>query len=248
MNNLNKLIEDFLKNFTFNNIDILLSHRQILALDAQSLEDKLIAGKRGGYCFENNQYFYNFLQAQGFKIERYLGRVVFGGSSNVTRTHQVSVVSLTGRTFLVDVGFGPYTPGIAVPMDGSMVRAFNGNEYRLKKINDEDFQLEVLKDGVFLSLYQFNLATYVEADFKLANYYTNTHHDSKFTTSLILSQLKERGVTYLTNLNFTTIVDGVRKDQLLESEEQFVRTINSNFNVSFTEEELKSLFHLVLAL
>ncbi len=245
MNELNELIASFLQQYTFNNIDILLSHRKILRLDKDSLIDKLITRKRGGYCFENNQYFFNLLKDKGYDVNRYLGRVVYGGGNDVPRTHQISIVNLGGEKFVADVGFGPYTPGISVPLSGSLVRAFNGNQYRIIKLDDHSFQLETLREKDFFSLYQFDLATYVAADFKISNYYTNTHDDSKFTSSLTLSQLDKRGVKFINNLLFSTIFDGVRKDISLKESEDLRRVLKDDFSVSYTEDEIEKLYSIV---
>lgn len=245
MNELNQLIQNFLQQYTFNNIDILLTDRKILNLDKESLVDKLITRRRGGYCFENNQYLFNLLKDKGYDVNRYLGRVVYGGGNDVPRTHQMSVVNLGEEKFLVDVGFGPYTPGVCVPFSGSLVRAFNGNQYRLVKLDDHNYQLETLRDTDFFSLYQFDLATYVGADFKISNYYTNTHNDSKFTSSLTLSQLDKRGVKFIINLLFSTIYDGVRQDISFKEIEDFKRVINNEFSVSYTEDELENLYFIV---
>lgn len=245
MNEFNQLIEKFLQQYTFNNIDILLSNRKILNLDQDSLTDKLVNRKRGGYCFENNQYFFNLLKDKGYEVNRYLGRVVYGGGNDVPRTHQISIVNLGGEKFVADVGFGPYTPGISVPLNGNLVRAFNGHQYRIIKIDDHNFQLETLRENDFFSLYQFDLATYLAADFKISNYYTNTHDDSKFTSSLTLSQLDKRGVKFISNLLFSTIYDGVRKDISLKESDDFKRVIKDEFSVSYTDDELEKLHSIV---
>lgn len=245
MNELNQLIQSFLQQYTFNNIDILLSHREILKLDKDSLVDKLITRQRGGYCFENNQYFLNVLKDKGYDVHRYLGRVVYGGGNDVPRTHQISIVNLAGEKFVADVGFGPYTPGISVPLNGNLVRAFNGNQYRIIKLDDHNFQLETLREKDFFSLYQFDLATYVAADFKISNYYTNTHDDSKFTSSLTLSQLDKRGVKFISNLLFSTIYDGLRKDVSLKEMNDFKRVIRDEFSVCYTDDELEKLHSIV---
>ncbi|EQC50845.1 arylamine N-acetyltransferase, partial [Bacteriovorax sp. DB6_IX] len=56
MKELNELIESYLLNNTFNNIQILLTNREILKLDEDSLDKKIEREKKGGYCFEHNQH------------------------------------------------------------------------------------------------------------------------------------------------------------------------------------------------
>lgn len=245
MNELNLLIKKFLTHYTFNNAIILLTDRKILSLEKEDLIEKLINKRRGGYCFENNQYFFNYLKDQGYEVNRYLGRVVYGNGNDVPRTHQITIVSIDGEKQLVDVGFGPYTPGVAVALNGDEVEAFNGNRYRLIKLNEFDYQLETLRDGEYLSLYQFNLMEYQNADFKISNYYTNTHDDSKFTSSLVISQIETTGVKFINNLLYSEILSGNRLDIKLDTPEKFIQIINQKFNVSYSNDELIELFKKV---
>ncbi|MFG1494859.1 arylamine N-acetyltransferase [Halobacteriovorax sp. ZH4_bin.1] len=246
MKQLNNEIKKFLVENTFNNIDILISNRAILKLDTESLHDKLIVRKRGGYCFENNQYFYTQLKEGGNKVRRVLGRVVYGDTSDdKPRSHQATVITIDNKQYLVDVGFGPYTPGAAIPLSGEEVESFNNRVYRVTKINEIDYQLEVEKKDGFFSLYQFNLANYNDADFKVANYYTNTHDDSKFTTSLVLSQQTESGTRFISNLLYSEISENDRKNIEINSADGLYETIVDAFSVNFTKEECHYLFDIV---
>lgn len=245
MHDLNAMVKNFLTRYTFNNIEILLNDRKILSLEKENLIEKLVHRKRGGYCFENNQYFFNYLKDNGYEVNRYLGRVVYGKSNDVPRTHQLNIVKVKNQFFLVDVGFGPYTPGVVVPMSGEEVISFNESTYRLVKLNDYDYQLEILRDGEFFSLYQFNLMVYQNADFKMSNYYTNTHNDSKFTTSLVVSQIEEDGVRFINNLTYTELMNKNRIDIKLDSLEKFIEIVEQKFNISYTKEELSHLFKKV---
>jgi len=245
MNNLIKEVENFLKSNTFNNIQILLTKREILSLDESSLKDKIEIKNRGGYCFELNQYFYSKLAESGYDTQRSLGRVVYGGSSNVGRTHQCSIVTIDSEKFLVDVGFGPYTPGVVVPLSGDEVQAFNGSKYRINKVNDRDYQLEVLRGEEFFSLYQFNLEEYNDVDFKIANYYTNTHDDSKFVKSLVLSQLTEQGVRFISDLTFTEMKGSERENIEIDSSKKLFSILEEKFNISLTQLESDTLYSIV---
>ena len=50
----------------FENLDILLGREISLELDA--LQRKLVSGRRGGYCFEQNTLFRAVLEALGFRV------------------------------------------------------------------------------------------------------------------------------------------------------------------------------------
>lgn len=246
MDQLNRDIKTFLCNYTFNNIDILLSNRKILQLDEESLYDKLIKRRRGGYCFENNQFFFNELSKKGYKISRKLARVIYGETQITTaRTHQITIVEIENNLFLVDVGFGPYTPCCMIPLNGKEVEVFNGKKYRVSQVNPQDFQLEIFKDGNYFSLYQFNLVDYIDADFKISNYYTNTHYDSKFTSSLILSEQTERGTKFINNLIFSEIEGVNRMDRHIRSSDEMFDIITKYFNISLEDDECTRIFDIV---
>lgn len=56
----------------FENFDVLLGRG--IRLDPKALFDKLVLGKRGGYCFELNGLFLQALQAMGFRARPLLAR------------------------------------------------------------------------------------------------------------------------------------------------------------------------------
>ena len=60
----------------FENLDILLG--RAIALDLDSLQAKLVAGRRGGYCFEQNLLFAAVLRAFGFTVTQLAARVRLG--------------------------------------------------------------------------------------------------------------------------------------------------------------------------
>lgn len=57
----------------FENLDIQLGRP--IRLDIESLQDKLIGARRGGYCFEHNTLFLHALRALGFDVEPCEARV-----------------------------------------------------------------------------------------------------------------------------------------------------------------------------
>src|SRR5574342_262407 len=59
----------------FENLDILL--KRPIALDLASLQAKLVAARRGGYCFEQNLLFSAVLQRLGFSVTQYAARVIY---------------------------------------------------------------------------------------------------------------------------------------------------------------------------
>jgi N-hydroxyarylamine O-acetyltransferase len=96
----------------FENLDILLGRP--IRLDLASLQAKLVAGRRGGYCFEQNRLFAAALEALGFAVTPLAARVRFGTTSILPRTHMTLQVEVDGSRVLADVGFGVF--GLLLPV------------------------------------------------------------------------------------------------------------------------------------
>src|SRR4029434_8767102 len=95
------------------NLDILLGRP--IKLDVESLERKLIDGRRGGYCFEQNLLFSAVLEQLGFKVTRLMARVRYRTTALLPRTHMAVLVDLAdGKKWIADVGFG--ADGLLLPV------------------------------------------------------------------------------------------------------------------------------------
>jgi N-hydroxyarylamine O-acetyltransferase len=88
----------------FENVDVVLGRP--IRLDLEALQAKLVAGGRGGYCFEHNTLFAAVLEAMGFAVTRLAARVRFGHRRVGARTHMLLRVQAAEAPWLADVGFG----------------------------------------------------------------------------------------------------------------------------------------------
>lgn len=68
----------------FENLDVLLPRE--IQLDDQSLEDKLVIARRGGYCFEQNGVFERVLRELGFNVRS------LGNDSNLLIVFYVQIM------------------------------------------------------------------------------------------------------------------------------------------------------------
>src|SRR5476649_596419 len=55
---------------------------ELVRLDVDSLVDKLVARRRGGWCFEQNLLFFHALEAIGFEVTRLAARVRWNVAAN----------------------------------------------------------------------------------------------------------------------------------------------------------------------
>ena len=95
---------------SYESIDVLLDRPP--GLDLELLQRKMIAQRRGGYCFEHNFLFRAGLRSLGFDITSLQARVVRGLAIDAARPmlHMVLQVNLAEGPFLADVGFGNVAP------------------------------------------------------------------------------------------------------------------------------------------
>ena len=87
----------------FENLDILLGRS--IGLDLESLQAKLVAGGRGGYCFEQNTLFAAALRALGFDVTLLAARVRFGANRVLPRTHMTLSVRVNDTAWLVTLAW-----------------------------------------------------------------------------------------------------------------------------------------------
>src|SRR5262245_15869763 len=94
----------------YESIDVLLDRPP--KLDLASLQEKMIFGRRGGYCFEQNMLFRGGLRSLGYTVTSLQARVVRGLQIDAARPmlHMVLLIELPEGSFLADVGFGNLAP------------------------------------------------------------------------------------------------------------------------------------------
>jgi len=87
----------------FENLDVVLG--RTIRLDMDSLQQKLVRRRRGGYGHEHHLLFAAPLDPLGYRVTRLAARVRRGGSPG-PRSHKLFQVHLDVTSRLADVGFG----------------------------------------------------------------------------------------------------------------------------------------------
>jgi N-hydroxyarylamine O-acetyltransferase len=165
----------------FENLDILLG--RVISLEADLLQAKLVAGRRGGYCFEQNTLFQAALEALGFRTTALAARVRSGAPVVRPRTHMLLRVELAEGPFLADVGFGADGPVHPIPFQVDVENWVADSGHRLRR-EDESWVLEGNLTGEWTDLYAFTLEAQHPVDFEMASHFTSTHPSSSFRQTL----------------------------------------------------------------
>ncbi|MFF8811188.1 arylamine N-acetyltransferase family protein [Streptomyces pactum] len=164
--------------FPFENLEIVLGRP--IVLDVAGLQEKMVGGARGGYCYEQNLLFAAALERIGFGFTGLGARIRMGSDRVRAVTHMLLRIEADGRQWLTDVGFGG--EGLLEPVlfeDGVVDRQ---GEWTFG-VAAEDDGVRVLRslhhDGWF-DLYSFTLEERFPADYVVMNHYTATHPHSPF--------------------------------------------------------------------
>jgi N-hydroxyarylamine O-acetyltransferase len=178
----------------FENLDILLGRP--VRLDLSSLEAKLVASRRGGYCFEQNTLLAAALAGLGFAVTTLGARVRLGGRTDGPRTHMLLSVHAGGREWLCDVGFGGGGPWTPLPLEPAGEIAQGAWRFRVVADGHERV-LQNMGPSGWRDLYGFTLEPQLPLDYEVANYYTSTHPNSMFTKIPVVQRTSETGALAL---------------------------------------------------
>ncbi|HEY0342089.1 MAG TPA: arylamine N-acetyltransferase, partial [Steroidobacteraceae bacterium] len=94
----------------FETLDPLL--KRPVPLDTAALENKLLFGGRGGWCFLHNLLLSRVLQAIGFRVTGLAARVTWNAPDDLVRARShmlLRIDGLEGGPHIADVGFGGLT-------------------------------------------------------------------------------------------------------------------------------------------
>ncbi len=214
----------------FENLDILLDRP--IRLDMESLQAKLVAGGRGGYCFEQNLLLSHALRALSFSVTQLAARVRLNTHRIRPRTHTALQVHLGETDWLADAGFG--SGGLLLPMPLRDRAESKQSAWSFRLIEESDkWILQSLRDNEWQDLYSFTLEAQLLPDYEMANYYVSTHPESPFVRTLAAQRIAP-GVRYsLTNRELTTDYGDRTAKQTLTGDEELLETLAGTFGLRF---------------
>jgi N-hydroxyarylamine O-acetyltransferase len=198
----------------FENLDVILGRG--IRVDSDSVFTKLVTARRGGYCFEHNRLFLDALDALGFQARPLLARVWLGAEHVPPLTHAISLVTIDGREWIADAGFGgSYAPPMPLA-DGEEAAGPDGAHFRLSRDPTYGWMLErhgdpAATDGRTSSAdpelyhgaqYSFGLEAVYPSDMALGNHWTSTAPDTRFTTLRLVSIVLPTGFASLNDRNY----------------------------------------------
>jgi N-hydroxyarylamine O-acetyltransferase len=209
---------------------------EAIALNDEALYAKIVARRRGGFCYELNGLFACLLRSVGFPVEMLSARVADSeGRFSADFDHMALLVKLE-QNWLVDVGFGDsFREPLLFVAD---LEQEQGTEsFRL--VHDEPhwtlFRRKPAEE--WLPQYRFTLQPYGYADFEARCWYQQTSPDSHFTKGRMCSRATPQGRITLSEMRFiTTSLSGERDERSLDSAEEYALLLKEEFGIVMLQE------------
>jgi len=229
---LNKLHRNHMLNIPFENLDIAMKNQ--IRLDINSLYEKVIIKRRGGFCYELNGLFYQLITSLGFEAQLIAARVYNDiGELGPEFDHMAILVKLDNKDILLDVGFGSsfLNPKMIQP---GLIQIDYNHYYKIDKTIDGAYILSKSSDSI--SYQQKFLFTKDPKQFiefvDMCNYH-QTNPKSHFTSRKIITQAKPNGRITLTHEKLSITDMGKREEQEIINHDDFCVKLHQHFNILF---------------
>ena len=167
----------------FENFDAFGGHA--VSLELADLE-KLVARRRGGYCFEHNLLFMAALGSLGFEqVEPMLARVRRDANGDVgPLDHLVLRVTVGGERWLADVGFGGTGLLDPIPFQVGVESEQSGWRYRLGA-EGPFVVLQGFQDDAWTDMYRIVPTPVPHVDIEVSNWFVASHPSSPFVAGVV---------------------------------------------------------------
>jgi N-hydroxyarylamine O-acetyltransferase len=218
----------------FENLDIGL--KRPIRLDLESLWNKIVVQRRGGFCYELNGLFGWLLEQIGFDVTYLNARDYHpeDDSFGIDFDHLVLLVRVPNEPtrWLVDVGWGD-----------SFTRPLEIDNHEWQEQGLRAYRLEPFRSGYQLwqrgyqreveRQYFFDLVPHqFPAEYEATCHYHQTSSQSVFTRKRIISRLTEDGRVSLDSGRLILTKNGQRSERPFENEDEFHELLKQYFDIT----------------
>ena len=226
----------------FENIEVLA--RRVPALDLAGLQRKMIAQRRGGYCFEQNGLLRHVLQAFGFDAHPLEARIRSRIPADVVtgRTHLVTRVVLDGADHLVDVGCGTIAPVAPLALASPAEQPAATGRYRLVDVGSELLLQSLAADG-WQDAYAIQPGAPAPVDAEIGNWWVATHPASMLANNLLVGRALDDGRLRLFNHRLSAFRPESAEpvEQLLQTRAEFADVLADGFGLDVADADLDAV-------
>jgi N-hydroxyarylamine O-acetyltransferase len=210
----------------FENLSIHLG--EPIVLDEDSLFDKIVRRRRGGFCYELNGTFALLLEALGAQVSRVAARVYGEAGLGPPFDHLALIVRPADGSgpWLADVGFGSHSD-YPLLLDARDDQDDPAGRFRLADAGAGD--VDVLKDGT--PQYRIETRERSLADCVPTCWWQQTSPRSHFTRSTICSRLTPGGRVSISGRMLIQTQGGTRTEQQLDTDDVLLAAYRDHFGI-----------------
>jgi N-hydroxyarylamine O-acetyltransferase len=236
---LNRLIFAHAHVICYETLDIMLGRPP--KLDVPTLQAKMIAGKRGGYCFEQNMLFRAALRSLGYRITSLQGRVVRGLAIDAPRPaiHMLLQVELPEGPYLADVGFGNLAPTCALSLKPLVEQETPHEVMRFIDVGGELTLQARFKHG-WEHIYRLIPYPRYDGEYEITNWYTATHPETPYQGNIIVAKPGPNR-TRITMYNARVTVrdaEGRADKRWLANDSEYHDMLRGEFGLNMSDQEI----------
>ncbi|HEV3173055.1 MAG TPA: arylamine N-acetyltransferase [Actinocrinis sp.] len=208
-----------------------------MVLEPQALVEKIVARRRGGFCYELNGAFATLLQALGYRVTLLAGRVysekndAFGPPFDHLALRVEAQDTGDGGPWLVDVGFGRHCV-LPLRLEDRGDQHDPGGVFRINETGEGD--LDVYRDGELQ--YRLEQRPRALADFEATCWWQQTAPDSHFLRSLVCSLGGADDRVTLSGRTLIVTCAGDRSEEHLEDEAAVLAAYRERFGIVLEHE------------
>lgn len=190
------IVSGHVSSISFENLDPLTGVEP--ALDPDGLVAKLVDGRRGGWCFEQNGLLRDMLDLLGYDVTGLAARVRYRQPRDAPPTPRghmlLRVDGLPDGPHVVDVGFGGGTPTGVLRLVEDEEQETPNEPCRLVR-EGAALVLQTRLGEDWAPLYAFDLTPQLPVDYGITNFFLAHHPNSHFRHGLMVSRA-EPGVRH----------------------------------------------------
>ena len=175
----------------YENLDILAGIP--IDLSPDSLYEKIVVRKRGGYCFELNGLLTCMLREMGFTVSERFARYLRGEPEIPMRRHRVCVAHMPDGDYMCDIGVGQVAPRLPLKIEADTVQEQNGETYRFTRDARHGWVLWDLHNGAWREYICFTDEAVYDVDFLQPSFFCEKHPSSPFNREYMLAIKTETG-------------------------------------------------------
>lgn len=230
---LTKIHHHHVANIPFENINNYLGIP--VSLDLDSLYEKIILSKRGGYCYELNGLLHHLLLSLGFNARLLAANLYDGENVLLESFHAVIQVELENQNWLLDVGYG--SDGQLTPlMMSEKEQQQRDNLYQFSKSTNEKILFSRFnpKNG-WHKLMQISLEEVDLSFFNLRNLYHQESTESMFKRNFMCSMYSSKSSYSIKNTLYSSTQENKTFSQALSNEEELLNILEKDFTIKISK-------------